>query len=46
MVAKKYRIQLKEGWNPEMVWDYLDKSSAYLTLAPPRDIPLTFVPRT
>lgn len=42
MVMQRWRIELKEGWNVERVWEVLDESITIITMVPPVDIPLVF----
>jgi len=42
MVMKRYKVELREGWTKEKVWDVIDKSETWITLAPVTDVPLVF----
>lgn len=42
MVMQRWKIELKEGWSVERVWEVIDKSITIITMFPPVDIPLVF----
>ena len=42
MITRRWKIELKEGWTREKVWEIIDRSASILTLAPKQNIPLVY----
>jgi cytochrome P450 len=42
IIMQRWRIELKEGWSVERVWEVIDESISIITMIPPVDIPLVF----
>ena len=45
MVIRQFEVQLKDGWTADKTWAILNNSKTTVTLAPPSNIPLTFIMR-